>query len=90
MFLGHGIKESRLRDMVRFKLKRSGVRELLKSDWMAGECMEHAEATVEAAGEGYEAVQKVGKNRVYCDIAPTTIKARVDNFNNNTLLKSLR
>lgn len=76
--------------MVKFKLNRAGVRELLKSDWIAGECMEHAEATAQAAGDGYEAQRKTGVNRVYCDIEATTIKARVDNHNNNTLLKSLR
>ena len=42
------------------------------------------------AGEGYEVTWRVGKTRVNASVAAMTPEAKRDNYDNNTLLKSLR
>jgi len=76
--------------MVKFKLNRAGVRELLKSPEIAAECGKHAAATAAAAGDGYTVEARNYKDRSGYAVFPETFKAIRDNFDNNTLLKSLR
>lgn len=75
----------------RIVLNKSGVREMLRSNEMMNICLEHANATMEAAGgEGYEVTSYTGKNRVNASVRANTVKTIKDNLENNTLLKSLR
>lgn len=76
--------------MVKFKLNKAGVRELLKSPEIAAECAKHAEATASAAGDGYVVEPRNYPERSGYAVRADTFKARKDNFDNNTLLKSLR
>lgn len=76
--------------MIKFKLNKAGVRELLKSPEIAAECGKHATDTAAAAGEGYVVEPRNYKDRSGYAVYPDTFKARRDNFDNNTLLKSLR
>ena len=73
----------------KFKLNRSGVRELMKSAEMLEICTEYANDVRYRAGEGYEVSQHIGKNRVNASVMAVTRSARQDNFDNNTLLKAL-
>ncbi len=75
---------------VDFKLNSSGVRALLQSSEMMGVCKDYAYSIKSRAGEGYEVTWRVGKTRVNASVAPMTPEAKRDNFDNNTLLKSLR
>lgn len=75
---------------VKFELNREGVRQLLTSPEMLEVCREHAEATANAAGVGYEVSTHVGRNRVNASVMAETQEARADNYENNTLLKALQ
>ena len=74
----------------KFKLNRKGVRELLKSEGMAGICREHAEAISRRCGEGYEVSAYTGKTRVNASVYAATCEAIRDNLENNTLGKMMR
>lgn len=74
---------------VKFELNRSGVRDLLRSQEALTICKGYAEAARSRAGEGYEVTTYVGVNRVNASIQAETYEAREDNYENNTLLKSL-
>ena len=76
--------------MTKFRLNRSGVRELLRSDELMAECSKHAKRIQNRCGDGYEMTTHVGKNRVNASVHAKTIKARKDNSKNNTLLKAMR
>ena len=77
--------------MAKIVLDKKGVRELLRSQEMMDICLEHAEATIAAAGgEGYEISSHVGTNRVNASVRADTIETIKDNYKNNTLIKSLR
>lgn len=73
-----------------FKLNSAGVRELLKSAEVAEECRMHAQAVQSTAGEGYIVEQRNYAERSGYAVSADTMKARLDNFYNNTLLKALR
>lgn len=76
-----------------FKLNSAGVRELLKSPEMQQECMRHASATLAAAlgsSDGYVAEPRNYPERSGAAVRADTYEARKDNYDNNTLLKSLR
>ena len=75
---------------VKFKLNKAGVRELLKSPEIATECAKHVEATAAAAGDGYVVEPRNYPERSGYAVRADSFKARKDNLNNNTLLKSLR
>lgn len=77
-------------DGFRFELNRAGVRELLKSPEMQSILADYANDAAEWAGEGYEARYHVGKNRAYANVCAVTAEAKQDNWDNNTLLKSLK
>lgn len=54
-------------------------------------CLEHAEAIRSAAGgTGYVVDSHVGKSRVNASVRANTVESIKDNYENNTLLKSLR
>lgn len=75
---------------VKVVLNREGVRELLRSQEMMDICSEYANAALGRLGNGYEVSTHVGKNRVNAEILAATFKARKDNRENNSILKSLR
>lgn len=75
---------------VKFKLNRSGVSELLKSQEMMNICKSYADRALGSLGEGYTVTTRTGKTRVNAEVAATSFKARRENSQNNTILKSLR
>lgn len=72
-----------------FKLNRSGVAELMKSQAMQSVLKEHAKTIKERAGDGYEQDIYIGKNRANAMVKAESFKARKDNSENNTLLKAV-
>lgn len=72
---------------MKFELNRAGVRALMQSEEMQAVLLEYANEIGDRAGEGYEAY--VGRNRANVSVRTETEEAARDNFNNNTLLKSL-
>ena len=76
--------------LLKFKLNRAGVRELLQSGEMQDIIKQHASAKASQAGDGYSYDVKVGKNRAYSNVYPDTKDAAKDNFINNTLEKVIR
>lgn len=72
-----------------FKLNRSGVAELMKSQAMQDVLNERAKTIKERAGDGYEQDIYIGKNRANAMVSATSKKARKDNSENNTLLKAV-
>ena len=74
---------------VKFELNYSGVGKLLKSDDMKAICEEHANMVQSRAGSGCEVTTYTGPTRVNASVHAVTKKARKDNAENNTLLKSL-
>lgn len=72
-----------------FKLNRSGVAELMKSQAMQSVLKEHATTIKNRAGDGYEQDIYVGKNRANAMVKAESFKARKDNSENNTLLKAV-
>lgn len=72
-----------------FKLNRSGVAELMKSQAMQDVLSEHAKTIKERAGDGYEQDIYIGKNRANAMVKAESFKARKDNSENNTLLKAV-
>lgn len=74
---------------VKFELNRSGVKELLRSQGALNVCKGYADAACGRAGDGYEVTTYVGRNRVNASVHASTYEARKDNYENNTLLKSL-
>lgn len=77
----------------KFKLKRAGVRSVLKSAEMeAAISAETAKihGRCGGAGAGYAYEVKPGKNRMRGTVWTDTYKARRDNAKNNTLLKGVR
>lgn len=75
---------------VKFQLNRAGVRELLRSQEATNVCRTYANAVRNRAGEGYEVDTYTGKNRANASVRAATYKARKENYENNTLLKSIR
>lgn len=74
----------------KFKLNRSGVRELMKSAEMQSVLTNYASNIRNRCGDGYEQDIYVGSNRVNAMVSAATIKAKRDNNKNNTLLKAVR
>lgn len=72
----------------KFKLNRSGVRELLKSAEMQAVLMNYAEGISSRAGAGYSV--HVGRNRANVSVQTATKEAAKDNLDNNTLLRRLK
>lgn len=72
-----------------FKLNRSGVAELMKSQEMQNILSSHAKTIKNRAGDGYVQDIYVGKNRANAMVKAESFKARKDNSENNTLLKAV-
>lgn len=75
---------------MKFKLNRSGVASLMKSEAMQGVLEEKATAIRNRAGEGYKQDTFVGKTRANAMVYADTYQAKKDNMKNNTLLKAVR
>lgn len=73
-----------------FKLDRKGVAELMKSASMQQVLKEHATGIKNRAGPGYEQDIHVGKNRANAMVWAATPHAHADNYEHNTLLKSVK
>lgn len=61
----------------------------MRSPQALGICRQYADAVQGRAGEGYEVSTYVGRNRANASVITATFEARKDNYENNTLLKSL-
>lgn len=75
---------------MKFKLNRSGVAALMKSNQMQGVLEEKATGVRNRAGEGYKQDIYVGKTRANAMVYADTYQAEKDNMKNNTLLKAVR
>ncbi|MDB1709506.1 hypothetical protein AB1I55_10520 [Enterococcus entomosocium] len=75
---------------MKFKLNRSGVAALMKSNQMQGVLEEKATGVRNRAGEGYKQDVYVGKTRANAMVYADTYQAKKDNMKNNTLLKAVR
>lgn len=75
---------------VRIKLNKAGVRELLKSQEMAGECMEHARRIQGRAGEHYAVEERRYPERAGAAVYPSDAEGYYDNLRNNTLVRSMK
>lgn len=73
---------------IKFELDRAGVRALMQSPEMQQVLMSYAKQIGDRAGEGYEPY--VGRNRANVSVRTATEAAARDNFEHNTLLKSMR
>lgn len=73
----------------KFKLNRSGVRALLRSQEMKAMLKSKADAAAQACGDGYEAGSYVMPTRAVARVSAATIEAKQDNLANNTFLKVL-
>lgn len=76
--------------MIKFKLNRKGVRNMLKWDSTAQECMHYAQKMQAAAGPGYEVEKREYPERIGASVFPETYEAYQDNLDNNTLEKVRR
>lgn len=75
---------------VRIKLKKRGVKAMLKSDAMMGVCQSYANEIRHRCGAGYGTNKHVGKDRVNVSVYAATREAMQDNLENNTLQKMMR
>ena len=74
----------------KFKLDRSGVRELLKSEQMQELLSEKATAIKDRCGEGYAQDIHIGKNRANAMVYTDSFRSVLDNSKNNTILKAIK
>lgn len=72
------------------ELNSEGVRELLRSSEMMSICQKHAQNAVNRLGSGYSVNTMVGRNRVNAEVTADTREARIDNFENNSILKAIK
>lgn len=75
---------------VKVVLKRTGVKELLRSDEMMAVCKEYADNAMGKLGDGYEVTTHVGPSRVNASIGTSNYDAMRENMENNSILKALR
>lgn len=73
----------------RIKLISSGIKELLKSKEITSEVYKAASDVQKRAGAGYEIGQYTANTRSVATVYAASDKAKKDNLENNTLLKSL-
>lgn len=71
------------------RLKRVGVRRLLRSQEMMNVCTKYAFSAQNRLGDGYEVLYRTDKTRVVASVAAVTPAAIQDNAKNNTILKAL-
>lgn len=75
---------------MQFKLNRSGVANMMKSEGMQKVLEKKASEIKNRCGEGYEQDIYVGRNRANAMVRAETYEAKKDNAENNTLLKAVR
>ena len=76
--------------MVKIKLNRAGVRELMQSAEIVGECERIAQGIAARAGDGYTVdIYPRGKTRGNASVIAETDAAMKDNMKRNTLLKAI-
>jgi hypothetical protein len=75
--------------MSRFVLNKEGVRELLQSAEMVQIITDASNDVASRARDGFEADVIVGKNRIVGHIKVMTKEAKLDNEENNTLLRAI-
>lgn len=73
----------------KFKLNRAGVASLMKSSEMQDVLSGHAKTIKDRVGVGYEQDIHIGKNRANAMVSATSVAAKKDNMENNTLLKAV-
>lgn len=74
---------------VRVKLKKKGIKELLRSDEMRNVCLEHAQNAVAHLGPGYETGSYTGKTRANASVRAKTRQARRDALKNGSIWKAV-
>ena len=74
---------------LKFKLNRSGVRKLMRSEEMKKALASQAYRAKHHLGDGYAVSTRTGKNRANAEISAVTQEARKDNLKNNTILKAV-
>lgn len=74
----------------KFELNGNGVKELLNSAEMKKILVDEANSIKNKAGSGYEISEYSGKNRPNVSVKAESEKARMDNNQNNTLLKAIK
>lgn len=74
---------------VEFELNIEGLREIMKSDGMVSILQSAGNSVASAAGDGYESSIWMGSYAAVAYVDPVTKEAGLDNYKNNTLLKSL-
>lgn len=75
--------------MIKFKLNRQGIRELLKSNEMEAVLREKARKVRDRAGDGFEDDIYSGRNRANAMVKASTYQANRRNREENTLLRAL-
>lgn len=73
----------------KFELNRAGVKELMQSSEMKAIVDEYAAAAAKNAGSGFSWNSQTGKTRIVAEVTADTIRAKIENSKNNTLLKAL-
>lgn len=74
---------------IKVVLNRENVRNLLKSEWIMGECKQQAEAIASRADGNYEVTTYVGKNRCTASVITRDKETYRKNLEENTLLKGM-
>ena len=72
---------------VKIVLNRAGVKEMLQSQEALSMVTEKAQSYLSSLGDGYEVEPFIGHDRAQASIKAVTYEARLDNYENNTLLK---
>lgn len=75
---------------LKIELNSEGIKALLRSSEMKAICEEKARSAVSKLGEGYTASSYTGKSRVNASVYAESHKARIENLENNTILRALR
>lgn len=74
----------------KFKLNRSGVRALLRSQEMKAMLKSKADAAAQACGDGYESGSYTMPTRAVARVSAVSVQAKQENLGNNTILKALK
>ena len=74
----------------RITLNKAGVRALLQSEEMMTMLRDRADSAAKMCGDGYESGSYVMPTRAVARVSAVTVKARLDNLKNNTILKALK
>lgn len=75
---------------IKIVLNKAGVKELLKSQAVADECMDYARQVQQRAGNNYTAEKRTYPERSGAAVYPNNAAGYYDNLQNNTLVRSLK